>query len=41
VLSVEREFNRAGYYTECSRDLADYLSLLVNPETDRVELPET
>ena len=34
---VERAFSRAGFYTDCSRDLADYLSLLVSPRTRHID----
>ena len=37
ISMVERAFNQAGFYTDCSRDLADYLSLLVSPRTRHIE----
>jgi serine/threonine-protein kinase len=36
---VDKQLVRAGLDTEYSRDLSDYLSMLVDPRTDRIEVP--
>lgn len=36
---VDKQLVRAGLDTEYSRDLSDYLSMLVDPRTDRIEAP--
>jgi serine/threonine protein kinase len=38
IAMIEKELTARGVATEYSRELSDYLALLINPDTDRMDL---